>query len=62
MEAGLAEVGGRVETLENLSGEIQARLAAEIDKLHLVDADFSSQLSDFQKVKLTILLVFMFEL
>ena len=53
MEAELGEVGGRVEALENISEEIQAKLATEIEKLHKVDADFNSQLSDFQKVKLS---------
>ena len=61
VETSLGEVGGRVEALENISDQIQARLAAEIEKLDKVDADFSSQLSDFQKVKLlTILSAFLF--
>ena len=60
VETSLGEVGGRVEALENISDQIQARLAAEIEKLDKVDADFSSQLSDFQKVKLlTILSAFL---
>ena len=49
VEAELGEVGGRVEALENISDEIRAKLAAEIEKLDKVDADFSSQLSDFQQ-------------
>ena len=56
VETSLGEVGGRVEALENISDQIQARLAAEIEKLDQVDADFSSQLSDFQKVKLLAIL------
>ena len=52
VETSLGEVGGRVEALENISDQIQAKLAAEIEKLDKVDADFSSQLSDFQEVKL----------
>ena len=52
VETSLGEVGGRVEALENISDQIQAKLAAEIEKLDKVDADFSSQFSDFQKVKL----------
>ena len=52
VETSLGEVGGRVEVLENISDQIQAKLAAEIEKLDKVDADFSSQLSDFQEVKL----------
>ena len=49
VEAELGEVGGRVEALESISDEIRAKLAAEIEKLDKVDADFSSQLSDFQQ-------------
>merc|ERR550539_1531198 len=49
VETSLGEVGGRVEALENISDQIQAKLAAEIEKLDKVDADFSSQFSDFQK-------------
>ena len=61
VETSLGEVGGRVEALENISDQIQAKLATEIEKLDKADADFSSQLSDFQKVKLlTILSAFLF--
>ena len=49
VETSLGEVGGRVEALENISDQIQTKLAAEIEKLDKVDADFSSQLSDFQQ-------------
>ena len=49
VEVELGEVGGRVEALENISDEIRAKLAAEIEKLDKVEADFSSQLSDFQQ-------------
>ena len=55
MENELGRVGDRVEALEDMSNEIREKLAAEIEKLHKVDADFSSQLSDFQQVKLRIL-------
>ena len=61
MEIELGRVGDRVEALEDMSNEIRDKLAAEIEKLHKADADFSSQLSDFQQVKLRILSGFLFE-
>ena len=61
MENELGRVGDRVEALEDMSNQIRDKLAAEIEKLHKVDADFSSQLSDFQQVKLRILSGFLFE-
>ena len=51
VESQLGLVGDRVEALEKISDEIQAKLAAEIEKLDKVEADFGSQLSDFQEVE-----------
>ena len=50
VESQLGLMGDRMEAMEKISEEIQAKLALEIEKLDKVEAEFGSQLSDFQEV------------